>query len=168
MPGRWKLSLLHVGSALALVLVLAGCTKGGQFDPTEWLNSDVFDSKKKLEGSREPLFPNGVPGAASGVPQDLVKGYQPPPEQDTGSTTADQADNGTAAKSATQTTAPVETKPAPIPNGPAEALDRISVPPEVMAKIAAALTSGGSIVVSDQGIAQGETGEYTDFIVRLR
>ncbi len=64
--------------------------------------------------------------------------------------------------------APVETKPAPIPNGPAEALDRISVPPEVMAKIAAALTSGGSIVVSDQGIAQGETGEYTDFIVRLR
>ena len=64
--------------------------------------------------------------------------------------------------------APVETKPAPIPNGPAEALDRITVPPEVMAKIAAALTSGGSIVVSDQGIAQGETGEYTDFIVRLR
>ena len=63
---------------------------------------------------------------------------------------------------------PVETKSAPIPNGPAEALDRISVPPEVMAKIAAALTSGGSIVVSDQGIAQGETGEYTDFIVRLR
>jgi lipoprotein-anchoring transpeptidase ErfK/SrfK len=64
--------------------------------------------------------------------------------------------------------APVETKPAPMPNGPAEALDRITVPPEVMAKIAEALTSGGSIVVSDQGIAQGETGEGTDFIVRLR
>lgn len=60
-----------------------------------------------------------------------------------------------------------ETK-APAPNTPAEALDRITVPPEAMAKIAEALTSGGSIVVSDQGINQGETGEGTDFIVRLR
>jgi len=51
---------------------------------------------------------------------------------------------------------------------PAEALDRITIPQEVMAKIAEALTSGGSIVVSDQGINQGETGEGTDFIVRLR
>jgi hypothetical protein len=63
---------------------------------------------------------------------------------------------------------PAETKTAPAPNTPAEALDRITVPPEVMAKIAEALTSGGSIVVSDQGINQGETGEGTDFIVRLR
>jgi hypothetical protein len=62
----------------------------------------------------------------------------------------------------------VESKPLPAPNGPAEALDRITVPPEVMTKIAEALTTGGSIVVSDQGIAQGETGEGTDFIVRLR
>jgi hypothetical protein len=37
-----------------------------------------------------------------------------------------------------------------------------------MAKIAEALTSGGSIIVSDQGINQGETGEGTDFIVKLR
>jgi hypothetical protein len=64
--------------------------------------------------------------------------------------------------------APVETKPTPAPNSPAEALDRITVPQDVMAKIAEALTSGGSIVVSDQGINQGETGEGTDFIVRLR
>lgn len=63
--------------------------------------------------------------------------------------------------------APAETR-APAPNTPAEALDRITVPPEAMAKIAEALTSGGSIVVSDQGINQGETGEGTDFIVRLR
>jgi lipoprotein-anchoring transpeptidase ErfK/SrfK len=62
---------------------------------------------------------------------------------------------------------PAETK-APAPNTPAEALDRITVPPEAMAKIAEALTSGGSIVVSDQGINQGETGEGTDFIVKLR
>ena len=66
--------------------------------------------------------------------------------------------------------APVVSKPTPPPstNSPAEALDRITVPPDVMAKIAEALTSGASIIVSDQGINQGETGEGTDFIVRLR
>jgi hypothetical protein len=37
-----------------------------------------------------------------------------------------------------------------------------------MARIAEALTTGASIVVSDQGINGGETGEGTDFIVRLR
>ena len=79
-------SLLQIGSALALIAVLAGCTKGGQFDPTEILNSDAFDSKKKLKGDREAVFPNGVPGTTTGVPPDLVKGYQPPPDQaaDTG------------------------------------------------------------------------------------
>ena len=68
------------------------------------------------------------------------------------------------------TAVPVVSKPAPAPNtnSPAEALDRITVPQDVMAKIAEALTSGASIIVSDQGINQGETGEGTDFIVRLR
>ena len=57
----------------------------------------------------------------------------------------------------------------PVPNSPAEALDRITVPPEAMARITEALSSGGSIVVSDQSInAGGETGEGTDFIVKLR
>jgi hypothetical protein len=28
------------------------------------------------------------------------------------------------------------------------------------------MASGGSVIVSDQGINQGETGEYTDFIIR--
>jgi hypothetical protein len=62
--------------------------------------------------------------------------------------------------------APVEAKPQPMPDSPAEALDRITIPPEVMARISEYMTSGASIIVSDQGIAQGETGEYTDFIVR--
>jgi lipoprotein-anchoring transpeptidase ErfK/SrfK len=57
-------------------------------------------------------------------------------------------------------------KRAPVPDTPAEALDRISIPPGVMARIMDAMSTGGSIVVSDQGINQGETGEYTDFIVR--
>ncbi len=81
MSRRSRSSLVRVGSALALVLVLAGCTKGGQFDPTDMFNSDAFDTKKKLKGDREPVFPNGVPGTTTGVPADLVKGYQPPPEQ---------------------------------------------------------------------------------------
>ncbi len=65
---------------------------------------------------------------------------------------------------------PAEVKPPmPLPNTPAEALDRITIPPEAMARIAEALGTGGSIVVSDQGINQsGETGEGTDFIVSLR
>ena len=64
---------------------------------------------------------------------------------------------------------PVEMKLVSAPNSPAEALDRITIPPDAMARIAEALTTGGSIVVSDQGINQGgETGEGTDFIVSLR
>jgi len=73
--------LSRTASAVALALLIAGCTKGGQFDPTEIFSSDVFDSKKKLKGERTPVFPEGVPGATTGVPADLMKGYQPPPEQ---------------------------------------------------------------------------------------
>ena len=63
----------------------------------------------------------------------------------------------------------VEMKPLPQPNSPAEALDRLNIPADAMARIAEWLSTGGSIVVSDQGIATGgETGEGTDFIVSLR
>jgi len=65
-------------------------------------------------------------------------------------------------------TIPADTRPVPAPNGPAEALDRITIPQEAMARIVEALTTGGSIVVSDQGVNQSETGEGTDFIVSLR
>jgi hypothetical protein len=37
-----------------------------------------------------------------------------------------------------------------------------------MARITEALSTGGSIIVSDQGVGAGETGEGTDFIVSLR
>ena len=63
---------------------------------------------------------------------------------------------------------PIAAKPLPVPDSPAEALDRLSLPAEVMAKIYEAVSTGGSIIVSDQGIAAGETGEGTDFIVSLR
>ena len=62
---------------------------------------------------------------------------------------------------------PVAAKPVVTPDSPAEALDRIAIPADTMAKVNEMLTSGGSIIVSDQGINQGETGEGTDFIVRL-
>jgi hypothetical protein len=67
-------------------------------------------------------------------------------------------------------TARVDAKsgPAPVPDSAADALDRISLPEDIMTKIADTLSAGDSIVVSDQGIAGGETGQGTDFIVRLR
>jgi lipoprotein-anchoring transpeptidase ErfK/SrfK len=62
-----------------------------------------------------------------------------------------------------------EMKPsAPEPDSPAEALDRLTIPEDARARIAEALSTGSSIIVSDQGIAGGETGEGTDFIVSLR
>jgi lipoprotein-anchoring transpeptidase ErfK/SrfK len=66
------------------------------------------------------------------------------------------------------TAGPVAMKPLPVPDSPAEALDRITIPADAMARFTEALATGGSIIVSDQGINQGETGEGTDFIVSMR
>jgi hypothetical protein len=65
-------------------------------------------------------------------------------------------------------TAAPEAKPTPPPDSPAEALDRITIPADAMARITEALGTGGSIIVSDLGVNSGETGEGTDFIVPLR
>jgi lipoprotein-anchoring transpeptidase ErfK/SrfK len=62
----------------------------------------------------------------------------------------------------------VELKALPAANSPTEALDRLTIPADAMARITEALSTGGSIIVSDQGITAGETGEGTDFIVSLR
>jgi hypothetical protein len=80
MPKQRFSSVMRAGAALVFVLALAACTPGGQFDPTEVVSSDIFNSKKRISGDREPVFPQGVPGAETGVPPDLVRGYQPPPE----------------------------------------------------------------------------------------
>lgn len=100
-------SMLRAGLMLVFVLALASCTKGGQFDPTDFLNTDMFDSKKPLQGKREPVFPSGVPGTASGVPPELMKGYQPPPEQ--------AADNGPETAAPAPTPEPPKPKPKPKP-----------------------------------------------------
>ncbi len=63
-------------TCVALAIPLAGCES---FDPaslTDW----IPDGKKKLPGERKDVFPNGVPGVVQGVPPELVKGNQPPPE----------------------------------------------------------------------------------------
>jgi len=64
--------------AVSLGLALAGCES---FDPTNILDLEIFNTKKKLQGERHPVFPEGTPGVPHGVPQELVKGYQPPPEE---------------------------------------------------------------------------------------
>jgi hypothetical protein len=67
--------------ASVLALPLAGC--GGMvpdIDPSDWFAGDLFNTKKKLPGERKPVFPEGVPGVSQGIPQDLVKGNQPPPD----------------------------------------------------------------------------------------
>jgi len=61
-----------------------------------------------------------------------------------------------------------QNKAIPAPNSPAEALDRLTIPLDAMAKISEALSTGSSIIVSDQAISSGETGAGTDFIVSLR
>jgi len=112
-------SILRAGSALAFVLVLlpllGACTKGGQFDPTEIFNSDTFDAKKKLSGQREPLFPEGVPGTTTGVPADLVKGYEPPPDPSDASQTPPGGGAPGAAPRTAAATATAEAKPKPKP-----------------------------------------------------
>src|ERR1700689_1041368 len=113
--------LVRAGSAAALVLALAGCTPGGQFDPTTLFANDMFDTKNKLKGDRQPVFPNGVPGTSSGVPQDLVKGYQPPP---------DQAADATAPDAAAEEAAKNKPKPKPkVARAPAQPPRRINVGP---------------------------------------
>jgi hypothetical protein len=64
--------ILMVASLLAAGFALSGCES---FDPESW-----FSTKKPLPGERRPMFPGGVPGAPQGVPPELVKGYQPPPD----------------------------------------------------------------------------------------
>jgi hypothetical protein len=64
--------IVLIASLLAFGVTLSGCES---FDPSEW-----FNTKKPLLGDRKAVFPEGVPGVPQGVPPDLVKGYQPPPE----------------------------------------------------------------------------------------
>lgn len=63
--------------------------------------------------------------------------------------------------------ASVDVVAAPLPPTASEALDRLTIPDDVLTRIASVLAPGASIIVSDQGLG-GETGLGTDFIVPLR
>ncbi|HKY87367.1 MAG TPA: hypothetical protein VJL90_11450 [Pseudorhodoplanes sp.] len=60
--------------AAGLALPLSACET---FD----LTNLIPDTKKKLPGERREVFPEGVPGVSKGVPPELMKGYQAPPEE---------------------------------------------------------------------------------------
>jgi hypothetical protein len=65
--------LIATAVLISLCGVLAGCGGGGlsNWDPSDML--DFLDTKKKLPGKREPVFPEGVPGIEQGVPKELYK-----------------------------------------------------------------------------------------------
>ena len=58
----------------ALAILISGCAalNTPSFDPTDLL--DFLDSKKRAVGERHPVFAEGVPGVAQGVPPELLKG----------------------------------------------------------------------------------------------
>src|SRR5919109_143130 len=65
--------------ALVVATPLAACSSG--FDPENLTDKlDFLNPKKKLPGERKAVFPGGVPGITQGVPQELMKGNQPPPD----------------------------------------------------------------------------------------
>jgi hypothetical protein len=68
--------LIAAAVLIAFAAVLAGCSSsfGSDWDPSDLL--DWLDTKKKLPGKREPVFPAGVPGVEQGVPKDMYKGAQ--------------------------------------------------------------------------------------------
>src|ERR1700744_3846798 len=72
-PMRLSQRLIAATVLIALSGALAACSASG-WDPTELL--DFLDTKKKLPGKREPVFPDGVPGMEQGVPKEMYKGAQ--------------------------------------------------------------------------------------------
>ena len=102
---------LTVG-ALLIGLSLAGCE---DFDPTAILDSDLFNTKKKLPGDRIPVFPEGTPGVPQGVPPELVKGYQPPPEPATAAKENSNKETSNKETSKQAAAEPTELKPKPKP-----------------------------------------------------
>src|SRR5499427_9707115 len=104
--------------ALSLGVLLAGCEG---FDPTSFMDSDFFNTKKRLPGERKPVFPEGTPGVTQGVPKELVKGYE---------------SAGSAQDSKAQESQPTaQAQPAePTPEAKAEAKPKPKPKPKVVAK----------------------------------
>src|SRR6516225_11708175 len=97
--------------ALLIGFSLVGCE---DFDPTALFDSELFNTKKKLPGERIPVFPQGTPGVPQGVPQELVKGYQAPPESASKEANAAPKEAKAAPKEA-NVAEPAEAQPKPKP-----------------------------------------------------
>jgi outer membrane biosynthesis protein TonB len=112
--------IVLLATLAAISPVLAGCA---DFDVDKL---DIFHltDKKKLPGDRQPLFPEGVPGVTQGIPQEYMKGNQPPPE-----TALAAPVDGAAAEAQKQTTPPAEE-----PKAEAEAKPKPKPKPKKTAK----------------------------------
>jgi hypothetical protein len=72
--------LIAASVLMALSGAVAGCSGSvSSWDPMDML--DFLDTKKKLQGERKPVFPDGVPGLEQGVPKSLYKGAQDADQQ---------------------------------------------------------------------------------------
>jgi hypothetical protein len=109
--------------AAGLSLTLAGCES---FDITNL----IPDSKKKLPGERREVFPGGVPGVSQGVPAELMKGYQAPPEENAAAGTGAGARANTAAAAPAAEPPAEEKKPAAKPKPKRVAKPTPTVAPE--------------------------------------
>src|ERR1700736_5712258 len=99
-------------SVLSLGLGLAGCES---LDPTSVFDSDLFSTKKKLQGERRPVFPEGTPGVQQGVPAELVKGHQPAEQAEPSAQEAQSAEPKPEAKPKPKPKPKVVAKPKPEP-----------------------------------------------------
>jgi hypothetical protein len=119
---------VRVGLTVGALLIGFSLVACEDFDPSAILDSELFNTKKKLPGDRIPVFPEGTPGVPQGVPPELVKGYQAPPDPATASreasskTASKEAPNKeTSSKDASKETSkqaaaePTELKPKPKP-----------------------------------------------------
>jgi hypothetical protein len=73
----FRVRAIPVVAGLMTGLLLSACSgTSGNFDPTDWISGEFFNTKTPLPGERKPVFPGGVPGVPEGVPPELVKGSQ--------------------------------------------------------------------------------------------
>ena len=136
--------LIAASVLVAFSGALAGCSSGmSSWDPMDYL--DWLDTKKKVQGDRKPVFPDGVPGLEQGVPKSLYKGAQqepdpnaqeaaaPPPPPDTKSKkTAKKSKQPAAATASTDpAAAPEEDNTAAAPPAPKKKIvrQRTTAPP---------------------------------------
>ena len=113
--------------ARGIMLALLALSLGGALAGCDSLETFQFwDTKKKLPGDRQPVFPGGVPGVEQGIPPELMKGYQEQQSADPAAVAAQES----AEKAQPKKPAAKKTKVAqPRPARPAPAPEQQASPP---------------------------------------